>query len=690
MKQVKTNFLGTDLILETGKLAKQANGSVTVSQGNSLILTTVVGSSNINRVPFFPLTCQYVMKYYSQGKIPGGFIKRENRPSEYEVLMSRLMDRPLRPLFEKWYLAETQVMSTVLSYDEFFSPESLAILGASASLLISDLPYSKPIAGIRVGYVDGKFIGNAAAKIMADSELDLFLVASKDDIIMVEASAVEVSETIMLEALSFGFKTVQPLIKLQEDLVAIAGKTKISEVTLEKHVDATIVESQISDDIKNALFTKDKINRNKQVFLVVEKAVLTYGEDDPVKIDEVKEIITNLSKKIIRQEIINNKSRVDGRGLKDIRPIECELGILPKAHGSALFTRGETQTLVSLTLGTKDDSQMVDDGIVNEQKRFYLHYNFPSYSVGEVRRLGPPNRREIGHGKLAERSIQSVLPDFDQNFPYTIRLVSEVLESNGSSSMATVCGASLALMDGGIATSSAVAGIAMGLVMEENGKHAILSDILGDEDHVGDMDFKVAGTDKGVTGLQMDIKIDGLSHDLIKEALLQAKEGRMSILETMKKTILKSRPQLASNAPRYIQYKIDASKIKKVIGTGGQTIKNITSQTNAKIDISSSGMVNIAAYNQKNAEEALVIIQELVKELEIGEVYEGVVKKMTNFGAYLECLPGINGYLHIADISNKHIDSLEKHLKYGQVVKVRAIGFDKRNNVRLSSKEFTS
>ena len=629
------------------------------------------------------------MKYYSHGRFPGGFIKRENRPSDHEVLMSRLMDRPIRPLFEKWFSAETQVISTVLSYDPVCSPESFAILGASASLMLSDMPFSQPIAGVRVGYVNEKFVANADPSVMQDSTLNLFMVASKDAIVMVEADAHQLSETIMLEALDFGYKTVQPLIKIQEELTKAVGKIKIKQpVKPAEVIDSAEVSKAVSSELKKALFEKTKIGRTKLVAQVKKSALEKYALEDEKKQKAVKQLLDEMMKTIIRQEILENQKRVDARGSKDVRPITCELGILPNAHGSAVFTRGETQALVVLTLGTKEDAQIVDDGISNDHKRFYLHYNFPSYSVGEARRMGPPSRREIGHGRLAEKSIQSLLPVPDQDFPYTVRLVSEVLESNGSSSMATICGSSLALMDGGVPISDAVAGIAMGLV-KEGDKYVILSDILGDEDHVGDMDFKVAGTKEGITGLQMDIKISGLSQDLLKEALTQAKEGRVHILDTMNKSIKESKSTLASNAPRFVQYKVDTAKIKKIIGAGGQTIKSIVSQTNVKIDISDNGMVNIAAYNQKNAEAALNIIQSLTKELEPGEIYEGVVKKITSYGAYLECLPGIDGYLHIADITHKHVDDISDYLKEGQVVKVRAQAHrDKRGNVRLSSKEF--
>ena len=689
MNKIEIDLQGTPLIIETGKIAKQTNGSVTVQYGNTVLLTTAVGSDKIDpNIDFFPLTCQFYIKHYAHGKIPGGFIKRENRQTDFEILTSRLVDRPIRPLFEDWYKAETQVISTVMSYDARFSLEPLSILGASTSLLISDLPYHTPIAGINVGYKDQQFIANPTISDLQDSLLDLFVVASDNSIIMVEANAKQIDEDIMLKALNFGFEFVQPIIKMQKDLAQEVKKPKIKKEHFVVKEEIKIPKEEILRELhpllKEALFTPTKVERKKKS-KEVQKAILKKYANEENEI-QIKDLIAKTVKEIIRAEIINHKKRVDGRKEKDIRPIHCELGILPETHGSAIFTRGETQALVVLTLGTKDDAQSVDNVVSNEQKQFYFHYNFPSFSVGEVKRAGPPSRREIGHGRLIEKSVENIMPALDQNFPYTIRLVSEILESNGSSSMASVCGASLALMNGGVPIEDSIAGIAMGLVKEEN-KYVILSDILGDEDHVGDMDFKVAGSKKGITGLQMDIKIDGLSQELMKEALYQAREGRMKILNIMEQTIEKSRPTLASNAPRYIQYKVDTSKIKKIIGTGGQTIKSIVQQTGAKIDINDTGMVNIAAYNKKSAEAALLIIQNLVKEIEIGKVYDAVVKKIMNFGAYVECLPGLDGFLHIADISNEHIDRIEDYLKEGQIVSVKATGYDKRGNVRVSIKE---
>ena len=688
MNKIEVDLAGTPLVLETGKLAKQANGAVTVKHGNTVILTVAVGSDNINHeLNFFPLTCQFYIKHYSHGKIPGGFIKRENRQSDFEILTSRLMDRPLRPLFEDWYKAETQVISTVLSYKADFAPESLAILSASASLLISDLPFHNPIAGVRVGFVDGKFIANPNTEVLENSLMDLFIVASDSSIVMVEANANQLDEETMLKGLDFGFQYAQPLIKIQKELVKQVGKPKMTapiNLTSKIEIPEEKILTTTKSKLQEALFEKTKIKRSQKIKEVTSAAISEYSTEETAS--AIKTLLGDTAKNIIREEILLNNHRVDGRKNTDIRPITCELGILPETHGSALFTRGETQALVVLTLGTKEDAQMVDNVVSNEQKRFYLHYNFPAFCVGEVKRAGPPSRREIGHGKLVEKSIAGLLPPLDQNFPYTVRIVSEILESNGSSSMASVCGASLALMDGGVPITEAIAGIAMGLV--KNGdKYVILSDILGDEDHIGDMDFKVAGTKNGITGLQMDIKIDGISQELMKEALTQAKEGRLKILETMSKTIAQTKPTLANNAPRYIQYKVDTSKIKKIIGTGGQTIKAIVSQTGVKIDINETGLVNIAAYDQKSAEAALVIIQSLVKEIEVGKIYEAVVKKITPYGAYVECLPGVDGFLHIADISHDHIDDLKNYLKEGQVVTVKATGNDRRGNMRVSIKE---
>ena len=687
MNKKEIDLSGVPLVLETGKLAKQANAAVTVKYGNTVVLTVAVGSDNIDpNVPFFPLTCQFYIKHYAQGRIPGGFIKRENRQSDFEILTSRLMDRPIRPLFEDWYKAETQVISTVLSYKEEFSPEPLAILGASASLLFSDLPYHMPIAGVKVGYLNGNFLANPTPSLLENSLLDLFVVASDNSIVMVEANAKQLDEDIMLKGLDFGFQYVQPIIQAQKDLAKEVVKTKMTiPVELAKKIE--IPENELTTKVKpqlqEALFISTKIERSKKVKAVIKEAISNYANEENET--AIKEYLDKTIKEIIRQEILINKKRVDGRGEKDIRPITCEVGILPETHGSALFTRGETQALVVLTLGTKEDAQNVDNVVSNEQKRFYLHYNFPAFSVGEVKRAGPPSRREIGHGRLIEKSVVNLLPSFNQNFPYTVRLVSEILESNGSSSMASVCASSLALMDGGVPITDAVAGIAMGLIKDRE-QYVILSDILGDEDHVGDMDFKVAGTKDGITGLQMDIKIDGLSQELMKQALLQAREGRLKILDTMAQTISQSRVTLASNAPRYIQYKVDTSKIKKIIGTGGQTIKSIVSQTGVKIDIDDSGMINIAAYDKKSGENALVIIQDIIKEIEIGKIYEAVVKKVIAFGAFVECLPGIDAFLHITDISNQHIDKLEDYYKEGQVVTVKAVGYDKRGKVRVSVK----
>ena len=688
MKKIEIDLSGTPLTIEAGKVAKQANGAVTVQYGNTVILTTAVGSENIDpNASFFPLTCQFYIRHYAHGKIPGGFIKRENRQTDFEVLTSRLMDRPIRPLFEDWYKAETQVTTTVLSYKAGHQPEPLTILGASASLMISDLPYHTPIAAVRVGYLDNQFIANPSADVLEKGLLDLFIVSSKDSIIMVESNAKQLDESIILKGLDFGFQYVQPLIKIQEDLVKEVGKTKMvmPEDLIQK---VAFPEEKISQNIKpklrKALFIPTKQERSKQVKQIVKQAKADYSTEENLSV--VSEYLDKMTKNIIREEIINNKKRIDGRTEKEVRPITCEMSVLPETHGSALFTRGETQALVVLTLGTKDDSQGVDNVVSNEDKRFYLHYNFPAYSVGEVKRAGPPSRREVGHGRLIEKSVESLLPELKQEFPYTIRLVSEILESNGSSSMASVCGSSLALMDGGVPIEQNVAGIAMGLV-KEGDNYIILSDILGDEDHVGDMDFKVAGTKKGITGLQMDIKIKGLSQEIMRTALMQAKEGRLSILDIMNKSMDKPRKTLAPTAPRYIQYKVDPSKIKKIIGTGGQTIKSIVQQTGVKIDIDDSGIVNIAAYNKKSAEAALVIVQDLVKEIEVGKIYKAVVKKLTPYGAYVECLPGLDAFLHIADISNDHIDDLSEHLTEGQIVTVKATGYDKRRNVRVSIKE---
>ena len=687
MKKIEIDYNGKKLSLETGKIAKQANGSVMVSYGDTRVLvTSTAENGGENSFDFFPLTCVYQVKTYSQGRILGGFVKRERNPSEHETLASRMIDRPLRPLFEEGFSEETQVIATVVSYDMEASPAAAAMLGASASLLISDIPYKIPVAGINVGRIDGEFIVNPSPTQLEESDLDLFMVAKKEAIVMVEAGCKMVSEEVLADALRFGHEAILPLIDLQEKLLKEAGKPK-REVKKPKDLSALLkkVTSEADKKMKKALTVQDKILRKEELSKIkrelLEKLITEDGEFTK---KDISTVLDDMEKKIIREDIVKKGRRIDGRKCDEIRPITCEVGLLPNAHGSALFTRGETQALVVTTLGTKDGEQMVDDPLGLYFKRFYLHYNFPAYSVGEVRRLGPPGRREIGHGNLAERGLMNVLPK-KENFPYTIRIVSEITESNGSSSMASVCGGSLSLMDAGVPTSEPVAGVAMGLVQE--GKQTIvLSDILGDEDHVGDMDFKVVGTREGITALQMDIKLDGLSQETIQKALAQAKTGRLHILDEMEKSIETARDNIAPHAPRFIQHKIPADKIRDIIGPGGKIIKSIQAETGAKIEIEDSGMVSISSSDQTSAESALALIRELTQEVEIGVDYEGVVKKIVDFGAFVEILPNTQGLVHISEISSDRVNKVEDVLKEEQTVMVKAIGRDKRGKLKLSIK----
>lgn len=685
MKQIEIDYFDQKLAIETGKLAKQSDGSVLVSYGNTRVLVTAVADKTAKEdINFFPLTCIYQIKTYSQGKINGGFIKRESKPTELETLISRQIDRPLRPLFPEDFKNETQIIATVLSYDENASPEAAAILGASTALGISDIPFAHPVAGITVGYIDGEFVQNPSPETLKNSDLNLFMVASKDAIVMVESEANQLEERILLEALSFGFKSIQPLIELQEKFIQKVGKKKRAIPT--KEIDQNFkktVDKWAKPKLTKALKNSEKLERYSALDEVKVEAVEKFVTEEQPK-ELVTSILEELKKKIIRDSILKTGKRIDGRKITEIRPITCEIGLLPKVHGSALFTRGETQALVTTTLGTKDDEQMVDDATGLHYKNFFLHYNFPPYSVGEVGRMGPPGRREIGHGTLAERGLKSVLPDHTR-FPYTIRIVSEILESNGSSSMASVCGGSLAMMDAGIPVEAPTAGIAMGMIYEDK-KNAILSDILGDEDHVGDMDFKVVGTEKGITALQMDIKIQGLSQELLEKSLMQAKEGRLHILKEMKKTISEAKQTVSSNAPRFIQQKIPTNKIRSIIGPGGSVIKGITAESGAKVEVDDSGMVNIASNNQESAEKALALIRELIKEVEIGTTYNGKVKKIMEFGAFVEVLPTVEGLVHISEVSDQKISNIKSILNEGQSLKVKAIGFDKRGKLKLSAR----
>ncbi len=685
------DFAGRSLSIETGKLAKQASGSVYVSYGDSRVLVAVtVSESPISDEPmdFVPLTVDYLEKTYAAGKIPGGFFKREGRPLTHEILTSRLIDRPVRPLLPKGFPYEVQIVATVLSSDGINDTDVMALCGASAALMISEVPFEFPIAGVRVGYIDGEYVANPTEEQLEKSEIDILVAASKDSIVMVEGEAKEVSEDIMLGALLFAHKQVQPLIEIQEKLASKAAKPKIEFVPPELPEDMQQkVRSLAEAKLAEALTVKDKLERHKAVKAVKESVMEELSEEE---LEEHGKLISfflhELESEIMRKRILDDGVRIDGRSFNEVRPITCEVGLLPRVHGSALFTRGETQALVSATLGTKQDIQIIDALYGDTEKKFMLHYNFPPFSVGEAKRLRSPSRREIGHGNLAERALKPLIPDDEATFPYVIRVVSEILESNGSSSMATVCGGSLALMDAGVPIREHVAGIAMGLIKQDD-KVAILTDIIGDEDHLGDMDFKVTGTRKGITAMQMDIKIKGLSEDIMKRALDQAHEARMHILGIMEETIKEPRKEMSPYAPRIITIQIPPDKIRDVIGSGGKTIRGIISETGVSIDIEENGDVFIASKDIASANAAIEIIRKLTEDPEVGKVYKGIVRRITDFGAIVEILPGTQGLLHISQIATHRIRRVEDVLKEGDEVEVLCTEVDDRTGkIRLSRK----
>ena len=691
METVSTAFGKATLTLETGKLAKQANGSILVRYGDTVVLVAATADKGSGvGADFFPLSVHYVEKAYAAGRIPGGFFKREGRLSESETLTSRLIDRPLRPSFDENYLAETMIMATVLSSDQDNAPDIAAMIGASAALCVSDIPFYQPIGGIRVGRINGEFVVNPTPAELEESELNIIMAASKDAILMVEGEAKEVSEEVMLDALWFGQEQVQPIIRIQEELTQRCGKPKrevaIPEIDEELH---TKVTAASQPKLVEALQITEKQERYQRLDAVVDEVLAEVfpegSEPSNDDIGQAKSSISSVKKKVMRERILKDQIRIDGRGPKDIRQIDCEARILPRAHGSALFTRGETQALGVVTLGTKEDEQLIDSLHGVSYRNFMLHYNFPSFCVGEARPPRGPGRREIGHGHLAERGLSHLLPTREE-FPYTIRLVSEVLESNGSSSMATVCSGSLAMMDAGIPLKAAAAGIAMGLIYDD-GQTSILSDILGDEDHLGDMDFKVVGTTTGITALQMDIKIKGLTREIVKASLEQACEGRLHILKIMGDTLEQSRAGLSSYAPRFITHKIPPDKISIVIGPGGKMIKSIVERTGVKINISDDGLVSIASGDHKAVDAALEIVRDLTRTVEIGTVYDGLVKRVVDFGAFVEVFPGTEGLVHISNLAEGRVRAVTDVVREGDTVKVKAMGLDKRGKLQLSIKD---
>jgi len=677
-----------DLVLETGEIARQASGAVLASLGDTVVLATVVGArSALPGRDFFPLTVDYVEKTYAAGKIPGGFFKREGRPTEKETLTSRLIDRPLRPLFPDGFRNEVQVIATVLSLDPEIDPDIPALVGASAALAVSGLPFDGPVGAARVGYVGGEFVLNPTFEQVAASDLDLVVAGTKNAVLMVESEAKMLPESVMLDAVMFGHERMQPVIEAIEALAAEAGKPAWDlEAPPADPALAEAVRSHAESGIREAYQVVDKIERRTRVGDVRRSVIEALAEGDGAERAEaeVRGAFEKLEKSIVRGAIIAGERRIDGRDPATVRDIASRVKLLPRTHGSALFTRGETQAIVTTTLGTTRDAQIVDAIEGERREPFMLHYNFPPFCVGETGRMMGPRRREIGHGRLAKRAIQAVMPNMD-DFPYVVRVVSEVTESNGSSSMATVCGTSLALMDAGVPVAAPVAGIAMGLI-KEGGAFVVLSDIMGDEDHLGDMDFKVAGTAEGVTALQMDIKIDGITREIMETALVQAREGRLHILERMNATLATPRVDMSVFAPRIISFKIHPEKIRDVIGKGGSVIRSLTEETGATIDVSDDGTVKIASVDAAAGLEARRRIEQITADVEVGTIYEGRVAKLMDFGAFVNILPGRDGLVHISQISEERVERVSDKLREGDRVKVKVLEVDKQGRIRLSMK----
>ena len=675
------------LSIEAGKMALQANGAVMVRYGETMVLVTVVSTDEIReRIDFVPLTVEYQEKGYAAGRIPGNYFRREiGRPSEKETLTARIIDRPIRPLFPKDYRYETQVIATVLCVDNENDPDILAVTGASAALEMSDIPFAGPIACVRVGRIKGDFRVNPTREELENSDINLIVVGSKDAVVMVEGGGLFVKEEDMLEAIFFGHRALQPIIELQVKLKEAVGVPKRpAPVSETDEALAKEVEALVAERIKAAILIPEKLKRRDTLKGVRADLVVAIGDRYADCEQQVDGVFHALERHIMRNLALAEGSRIDGREFDEVRPITCDVGLLPRTHGSALFRRGETQALAVVTLGSTSDEQRVETLDGNVFMPFMLHYNFLPFSVGEARRFGSPGRREIGHGGLSTRAVEKVLPDRD-NFDYTIRVVSEILESNGSSSMATVCATSLALMDAGVPTSAPVAGIAMGLV-KEGDDVLILSDILGDEDHMGDMDFKVAGTREGITSLQMDIKIEGLSKPIMQKALDQAHKGRLFILDKMEEAIKEPRPEISPYAPKLLSIKINPDKIRDVIGPGGKVIRAIQLETDTRIDINDSGLVKILGVNEESGEKALKMIREIVREAEVGAIYEGTVRKIMDFGAFVEIFPGTDGLVHISQLDSRRVNRVSDILKEGDKVMVKVLEVDRDGKIRLSRK----
>ena len=694
MKPIKksTTYGRHKLTIETGEIARQAHGAAIVSLDDTVVLVTVVGAKSV-RVgqDFFPLTVDYQERSYAAGRIPGSFFKREGRPSEKEILTSRLIDRPIRPLFPDSFYNEVQIVATVLSSDNEVDADIPAMIGASAALVLSGIPFDGPIGSARVGYINGDYILNPTTSELTDTELNLVVAGTEHAVLMVESEAKELSEDVMLGAVEFGRKEMKTVIDLINDLADEAGVTIWDWTPPEQDTSITDRVTQIAEtDLRAAFDLKQKQARTEAIDKVWEKVntEIGVGSDDGPDVQAVKKACFDLESKIVRTRILNGEPRIDGRDTRTVRPISIRNGILPRTHGSALFTRGETQALVIATLGTGRDEQKIDSLQGDYTDRFMFHYNFPPYATGETGRVGTPKRREIGHGRLAKRALIAVLPSVEE-FGYSLRVVSEITESNGSSSMASVCGGCVALMDAGVPLKDHVAGIAMGLIKE--GNHiAVLTDILGDEDHLGDMDFKVAGTEHGITALQMDIKIQGVNKEIMHAALEQAKEGRMHILGIMKEALPSTREEISQHAPRIIKLKINPEKIRDVIGKGGAVIRALTEETGTTIDITDDGIVMIACISAEGGELAKKRIEDITADVEVGRIYDGTVLKLLDFGAIVSVLPGKDGLLHISQIANERVNSVADHLKEGQVVRVKVLEADDKGRLRLSMKAVTA
>jgi len=688
-KYCKVDVAGRNVSFESGKIAKQANGAVMVRQGDTVVLVTAVSARKGREgIDFFPLTVDFQEKTYAAGKIPGGFFKREGRLSDRETLTSRLIDRPLRPLFPKGFTCETQIIATVMSADNIHDPAILALTGASAALMISEIPFAGPVAAVRVARVNGEFVVNPTFAEIDESDLDVIMACSRDAVVMVEGGAQEVDEQVMLEALELGHKSAQPFLDVQLEMVKEIGVEKREVIAPVINDDLlALVNEHFADRFAEGIKVADKLER-QDYFSQLKGEIRERLAEAEIPPDDLGEVFEDQLGGAIRRQISTDKVRIGGRKVDEVRDIDCEVSLLPRVHGSALFTRGETQAIVTATLGTSVDEQRIDSLRGNTFNNFMLHYNFPPYSVGEARFLRGPGRREIGHGTLARRALHAILPEAEK-FPYTIRIVSDITESNGSSSMASVCGGSLALMDAGVPIKAPVAGIAMGLV-QEGEEFIILSDILGDEDHVGDMDFKIAGTKDGITAIQMDIKIDGISPEIMAKALAQAKAGRLHILGKMDEALTEPRAELSDYAPRIMTIKIDPDKIRDVIGPGGKNIRAITEKSGAKIDIDDSGEIKIASVDGQASEIAIALIRDLTQEAEVGKVYLGNVQRIMDFGAFVQIFPGTDGLLHISQIAEERVRDVRDYMKEGDEIMVKVIEVDRQGKIRLSRKGMDS